>query len=141
MNSRTVRIGHPIFHLLIVIFAETLNKDEKESICFYDFELDVWNDKKKIDRNGFKVRCEKVQWSNEVETSGCNDKCELSATKTCQSQFDGFCPTVRNCSENSVIFNCILTRPYYMDHITRSVYYIIIIIIPIIWTIKLYDII
>ena len=89
--------GHPIFHLFLVIFAETLTR-KNEPICFYDFELDVWNDKKKIDKNGFKVRCENVQWSNEVETSGCNENCELSVTKTCQSQFDGFCPTVRNCS-------------------------------------------
>ena len=80
---------------VLVIFAETMNN---ESICFYDFELDVWKSKKKIDKKEFQVRCEKVQWSKEVEISQCDQECNLSVSKTCQSQFDSFCPTIRICS-------------------------------------------
>ena len=81
--------------VFLVIFAETMNN---ESICFYDFELDVWKNKKKIDKKEFQVRCEKVQWSKEVEISQCDQECNLSVSKTCQSQFDSFCPTIRICS-------------------------------------------
>ena len=80
---------------VLVIFAETMNN---ETICFYDFELDVWKSKKKIDKKEFQVRCEKVHWSKEVEIGQCDQECNLSVSKTCQSQFDSFCPTMRICS-------------------------------------------
>jgi len=92
-----IPIGHPKNHRssVLVIFAETMNND---SVCFYDFELDAWKDKKKIDKKGFQVRCEKVQWSKEIEISECDQECNLSTAKTCQSQSDSFCPTIRICS-------------------------------------------
>jgi len=83
----------PVSKRCSVIFAETMNND---SICFYDFELDAWKDKKKIDKKGFQVRCEKVQWSKEIEISECDHECNISTAKTCQSQFDSFCPTIRS---------------------------------------------
>lgn len=90
-SSKDKKNERPVSKRCSVILAETLNK---ESICFYDFELDIWTDKKKIYRNGFKVRCETVLWPNE-ETSECDDNCYQSVTKTCKSQFNGFCPTIR----------------------------------------------
>lgn len=93
----TKKRPRPISKRCSVILAETM---DNESICFYDFELTDLNGQKKIDRRGFQVRCEKLEWTEDVELTKCNEECKLIIAKTCISQFESFCPTI------SVELNC-----------------------------------
>lgn len=82
----------PVSKRCTVILAETL---DKEDICFYDFELNLWNDKKRIEKKSFSVRCESVEWSSEFTWEQCSNDCTTQmGSKSCKSKSGDVCPSI-----------------------------------------------